>query len=201
MEPRDRIIHTACRLFCENGIRPVTMDWIAQEAGVSKRTIYELFTDKIALLETSLQKIDKENATKMQTIKNAAENVIDAVYRLADFHVKTFHSIHPRFFQELERNYPALWDAIIQSGQDKKLEEVRQLIKTGIREGILRNELHINIVSRVILELFKLAFTIEIQRHDNIERKGIYESLIINYFRGISTENGLKLIEQYQNRY
>jgi AcrR family transcriptional regulator len=201
MEPKDRIISAACRLFCENGIRPVTMDWIAQEAGVSKRTIYEIFTDKIALLEASLQEIEKENSKKMESIKDIADNIIDAVYKLADFHVKTFHSVHPRFFQELERNYPTLWDAIIKSGHDRKLDEVRQLIQTGIREGILRDDLHIAIVSRVILELFRLAFTIELQRHNDIERKGIYESLIINYFRGIATDKGLELIRQYQNRY
>ena len=50
MEPRERVVLKSIELFSRYGIRQVTMDQIASELGMSKRTIYELFKDKDTLL-------------------------------------------------------------------------------------------------------------------------------------------------------
>ena len=56
METKQQIIDTAIELFQQNGIKSVALDWLASEAGVSKRTIYEIFTKKAELLKVSMDK-------------------------------------------------------------------------------------------------------------------------------------------------
>ena len=78
METRDRIISKSIELFVRFGIRYVTMDQIAAELGISKRTIYELFKDKDDLLLQCIEEMGKRNNRELHDIVVKSENVIEA---------------------------------------------------------------------------------------------------------------------------
>ena len=199
MEIKDRIIATAIKLFKEYGIRGVTMDAIAREAGVSKRTIYENFKDKLELLESCLTKLDRISYQEMSELKKESSNIIDMIYKLANFHIKTIQSINPLFFLDLQRIYPKIWEEVVGKNDKDRISEIYKLFKKGINDGIIRPDIHLEVASRVMLEHFKLALTLEMQRDHGYDRKGIFENIIVNYFRGIATQKGLEILEKYRN--
>lgn len=199
MEIKDRIIATAIKLFKEYGIRGVTMDAIAREAGVSKRTIYENFKDKLELLESCLTKLDRISYQEMSELKKESSNIIDMIYKLANFHIKTIQSINPLFFLDLQRIYPKIWEEVVGKNDKDRISEIYKLFKKGINDGIIRPDIHLEVASRVMLEHFKLALTLEMQRDHGYDRKVIFENIIVNYFRGIATQKGLEILEKYRN--
>lgn len=196
MEPRERIIQTAIRLFRQNGIRPVTMDWIASEAGVSKRTIYELFSDKSDLLSVCISEINRRNVEELHRIRKNSCNIIETIRNLGEFHIQTLQTYHPRFFLDIQKFFPREWTQMNQDREKQSTSEILTLLKEGIKEGLIRADLHLQVVGRIIYELFRLAFTLETDPADRSDRRTIFNNLIINYFRGIATDKGLEILEE-----
>ena len=84
MDYRQRIIEEASEMFRTYGIRAVTMDMLANQMGISKRTIYEVFRDKDELLQGVLRWMAIRQREAMTKIFSETDNVIEAIYRLLD---------------------------------------------------------------------------------------------------------------------
>ncbi|MGV8111403.1 MAG: TetR/AcrR family transcriptional regulator [Lentimicrobium sp.] len=82
MEAREKILDKAIELFLNLGIRNVTMDTIAAESGVSKRTIYELFKDKDDLVVQALREMIIRHNQDMLGIISQTGNVIEAIFMI-----------------------------------------------------------------------------------------------------------------------
>ena len=200
METKQKIIDTAIELFQQNGIKSVTMDWIASEAGVSKRTIYEIFTKKAELLKACMDKITEENLNALHQIRQNSTCFFETIKQLEEFHIQSLQLFHPNFFLDVQKSFPSLWKKMNDQNDTMKMSEIMYFLKESIMNGLIRADLHITFISRVILELFKLAFSIELDNDTRIDRKNIYKDLIINYFRGIATDKGLKELEQLEHQ-
>ncbi len=200
METKQKIIDTAIDLFQQNGIKLVTMDEIASEASVSKRTIYEIFTNKAELLKACMDKITEENLDTLHKIRKNSTCFLETIKMLEEFHIQSLQRFHPNFYLDIQKSFPRLWKNINDQDETMKMSEILSFLKESIKNGLIRADLQITFVSRIILELFKLAFSIELDEDTRLDRKNIYKDLIINYFRGIATEKGLKELEQSENQ-
>lgn len=101
MEPNQRVIQKSIELFTQYGIRQVTMDQIAEEAGMSKRTIYELFRDKDTLVWECLETMNRNHMQEVKNILASASNVIEALYRAGLHGEKKKSVINHLFFEDL----------------------------------------------------------------------------------------------------
>lgn len=197
MDIQTRITNTAIKLFKDFGIRGVTMDTIAKEAGVSKRTIYETYKDKTELLEKCLAVIDQQKYDEMIELKNSATDIIDTIYKLANYHIKSIQSVNPLFFHDLQRFYPKMWEGLITRNDGNRISDIHKLFRKGINDGLIRADIHLEVASRVMLEHFKLALTLELQRNRGYDRNVLFENIIVNYFRGIATAKGIDVLQRY----
>jgi AcrR family transcriptional regulator len=200
METKQKIIDTAIDLFQQDGIKSVTMDEIASHAGVSKRTIYEIFTNKAELLKACMDKITEENLTTLRQIRQNSNCFLETIKKLEEFHIQSLQRFHPDFYLDFQKFFPSLWKHINDRNETMKMSEILYFLKESIKNGLIRADVHITFVSRVILELFKLAFSIELDEATRIDRKNIYKNLIVNYFRGIATEKGLKELDTAEDQ-
>ena len=105
---KEKIIDTATKLFLENGVKTVTMNKIVQELHTSKRTLYQHFEDKTALLKACLavyhQKVKKENKETIQISSNAIEAMGYLLHKI----IKRSHTVNPNFFNDILHYYPGL---------------------------------------------------------------------------------------------
>jgi AcrR family transcriptional regulator len=60
-----RIIESAEEMFFRYGIKSITMDDIAKQLGMSKKTIYQHFSDKDKLVESLINEHIKRNTSQM----------------------------------------------------------------------------------------------------------------------------------------
>ncbi|MBP6870503.1 MAG: helix-turn-helix transcriptional regulator [Bacteroidales bacterium] len=104
MESSERIILKSIELFTRYGIRLVTMDQIAEEVGMSKRTIYELFKNKDTLVMECLESIHRKQMTEIQEIAERVSNVIEALYRVGQYSEKKKAEMNP-IFLKISGNY------------------------------------------------------------------------------------------------
>ncbi|HNS17149.1 MAG TPA: TetR/AcrR family transcriptional regulator [Bacteroidales bacterium] len=198
MEPRQRVIQKSIELFTRYGIRQVTMDQVAEEVGMSKRTIYEMFRDKDTLIKESLEAMNELYLGEVNEILANASNVIEALYKFGQHGHRVKSEINPLFFEDIRRIYPHLWEAQKKRSKPSGGSLSCGILERGIKEGIFMHDLNLEIVDAffsVMMDTFhkKDIFPENATPHD------LVRNIINPYFVGISTEKGRKLIEQYGN--
>jgi len=196
MEPNERVILKSLELFKRSGIRLVTMDQIAEEVGMSKRTIYELFKDKDTLVVECLEAMHRQQMADIREIMADASNIIEALYRLGQHGEKMKAGINYLFFEDIRKIYPQIWDLMKKRAKTGTGSFSVNILTQGIKEGIFQPDLNIGIVDIFINSMMEIFHKKDIFP-ENTSDKDLIKNIIIPYYMGISTDKGKKLIEQY----
>ena len=196
MEAKDRVILKSSELFLQTGIRLVTMDQIATEMGMSKRTIYEMFKDKDDLLAQCLESMFRQDIKELHEIISGSDNAIEALYLIGQHGEKKKASVNRIFFEDFRKLYPVLWEHFrVKSGPGRESVSFT-ILQKGLGEGIFRKDLNLEIVDIFIHSMMETCYNAEIFPA-NTDMKEIIGNVIIPYFRGIATRKGQELIEKY----
>ncbi len=138
MEPNERVILKSIELFTRSGIRLVTMDQIAEEVGMSKRTIYELFKDKDTLVLECLETMHRKQIRDIEEIIAGSSNVIESLYRMGEFGEKKKAAINHLFFEDIRKLYPQIWDQLKSRAKTGAGSFSRNIFTKGSRKAYLK---------------------------------------------------------------
>src|SRR4051812_47289463 len=106
MEAQERIVGKAHELFMRYGIRSVSMDEVANQLGISKKTIYQFYTDKDALVEDVID-IELSKSERGCTMhKKQSENPIHEIFMAVDMLLEMLSQMNPTLIFDLERYHP-----------------------------------------------------------------------------------------------
>lgn len=106
----ERILNKARELFFSFGIRSVTMDDIAKQMGVSKKTIYQFYTDKNQIVAEVIRDLVARHESKIESFCKQAENAIHEVVLQSQSIADIFQSLKPGFFFEVQKHFPDTWN-------------------------------------------------------------------------------------------
>ena len=201
MDTKNRIITESVKLFMRYGIRSITMDTIAENLGISKRTIYELFSTKDELIEACFNHISAEDKKEYQEILKNADNVIEAFLHSIRRSVELIKSISPLFFHDIKKYYPEIFKCTGEEHRKKGYERIIHFIKKGKEEGYLRKDINADITTKLIMEQFNIMGNEELFPHDKYNRSELLENIAVNFVRGIATEEGLKIINNFNEQF
>lgn len=198
---QDRIKEKAHELFMRYGFRAITMDEIAARMGVSKKTIYQYYEDKDALVNAVIQ--DEINDDKKEcgnyfgSGKNALEEIIMTFTMLEEI----FSNLNPVVLYELEKFYPAAF---------KKMEEhknvfIRQIIKSnmqrGIQEELYRPDINTEVLASIRIQNIFLVFDQQVFPKEKFNLLDTSRELLTHFIYGIVTPKGYKLFSKYLEQY
>ncbi|MBR8705903.1 TetR/AcrR family transcriptional regulator [Bacteroides pyogenes] len=196
-ELRERIIMTAMEAFSANGIKCITMDDVAASLGISKRTLYEVFSDKESLLEACVLKKQAEGDCYVEGVYAQSGNVLEVILAVFQRHIEIFHKTNKRFFEDMKK-YPKIY-AMVKNRHDNDSEKVLSFFKSGVEQGIFRDDVNFGIVNLLVRSQFDVLLDTDIcNEYPFIE---VYESIMFTYLRGISTEKGAKMLEDFIQEY
>lgn len=196
-ELRERIIMTSTEAFTSKSIKCITMDDIAAALGISKRTLYEVFADKETLLKESILKIQQDRDKYLQEVYEHSSNVLEVILAVFQKSIEIFHKTNKRFFEDIKK-YPKVY-AMMQDRQDSDSEKTMFFFKSGVEQGIFRSDVNFAIVNLLVREQFDVLLNTDIcSEYPFIE---VYESIMFTYIRGISTEKGAKVLEDFIQEY
>jgi AcrR family transcriptional regulator len=198
MDYQQKIIEEASVMFRTYGIRAVTMDMLAGRLGISKRTIYEVFSDKDELLKGVLKWMAQKQREVMSKVFSESENVIEAIFKMLDLMSDHFQKMAPafqmdirRFHRDLVNNQEELRDLPYYSNNS-------EILLRGIKEGVFRDDINIEITNKCLLEVARMSNDNEVFPPDDFMNKDVVRNFYINYLRGISTQKGLDYINRYE---
>ena len=132
----------------------MTMDSLAEEMGISKRTIYERFKDKDTLLMEVITYY--KNLTQQESLKliDQSDNAIEALFRIIKMTVGQMQRMSPAFFHDFKKYHTRVYKQFSEPGDIRDYSITLNLLETGIRQEVFRNDIHIDIVNRTLHELF-----------------------------------------------
>lgn len=201
MTVREKIVSGANQLFLKYGIRAVTMDMIAQELGLSKRTIYENFSDKDVLIRDCVDEAFKEKDRHSEEMMKNSENAIDALITRMTDTIQAMNKINPLFFNDIQKYFAEINDSKIKSGENCMVSEIAAILSKGVQEGLFRKELNMDLVARIFSAQAGVMKTPELYSTERYSKKEILQTLMLNFIRGIATDRGLALVNQYSDRF
>src|SRR5205809_5177908 len=106
MEAKDRILEKAHELFMRYGIRSVSMDDIAAQLGMSKKTVYQYYTDKEELVDAVLSNLLGTNRNQCLADRQHAENAVHEVFLAFEMIQGLFANMNPTVVFDLEKFHP-----------------------------------------------------------------------------------------------
>jgi AcrR family transcriptional regulator len=194
VEVRERIIVESGHLFGRYGIRTMTMDALAEEMGISKRTIYERFKDKDTLLMEVIRYY--KNLTEQESLKliDQSDNAIEALFRIIKMTVSQMQRMSPAFFHDFKKYHQKIFKEFAEPGEIRDFSMTQKLLETGIEQGVFRDDINIDIVNRTLHTLFDLFGHNSDMIDSGFDRKDMFDHILVPFFRGISTKKGRKLL-------
>ncbi len=194
---QERILETALRMFRAIGIKNVTMFDIARECGISKKTVYEHFTDKAELIQSGIRTLLDTLQEQMTAARNESADAIDELMRTTRNIEARARSMNPVMMYEVQKYHPEAAQAIEQFKRDGVRRHIRENIERGIAEGLFRSNIHIDIIARMRQLQLESAFdplqypAVEFELHE------VMQEVTANYIMGIATLKGQELAARY----
>ncbi len=195
MDIKERIRHQAMKLFFKNGIRTVTMNDVAESLGISKRTLYEHYSNKEDLLVQCINLHYQEYLKERKEIEQGARNALEVVHRHFRLTLMRLKDYHPNFVNELKKLHPNIWNNQVLELIKERDAYTRQLIAEGIKQGYLRQDAEPEIASKLLNAHVDLMSDVELFPPERYPRTDLLRHIIIGFLRGLATEKGLQEIK------
>jgi TetR/AcrR family transcriptional regulator, cholesterol catabolism regulator len=192
-----RIFQQAHLLFMQYGLKSVSMDDIASKMGISKKTIYQFYADKEALVAEVVKQITSNNQLQCDNDISNSENAIHEIILAMEQMSKLFETMNPSILFDLQKYYPQAFKFFQAHKNDYVFGKIKQNINRGINEGLYRDDLNIEIVSRYRVESIVIAFNPEFQSSVKSSLVSIAQELSTFFLYGVVNEKGYKLINKY----
>lgn len=203
MTSKERIIEQTMRMLVAQGIKSVRMDDIARQLGVSKRTLYEMFGDKEGLLFLAMSCYFEHDRLRHERMTRDAANVLDAMFIVLN-DVMASSSETNRMLDNLRRFYPSVYERLLTEGTERNRADFRRMLVEGIEQGLFTDRFNLDLAITV---LFYTASGLVVHKGggfilpEGISERQAFVQIICNFFRGISTPEGIRLVDDCMKRY
>lgn len=200
MEAKERIIQEARNLFLRLGIRSVSMDEIATQMGISKKTLYQHFQDKNQLVDLVLEEQIKQMQAETIQAVHSSSNAIGEIFNTMDMMVKHSSNMNPMVLFDLQKYHFGSFQKFAAHKNDFLFNIISNNLKKGVEEGLYRSDINIEILAKFRLETLMIGFNMDAFPTNKFNVTDVSLVIIENFLYGLATEKGFNMIESYKNK-
>ena len=197
MEAKEKILTSAGELFIRYGIRSVTMDDVARDASMSKKTLYQYFDNKDGLV-TEVSRRHFENETKeLEEIHEQANDAIHEILLVSQCIRQHVFKMNPSLLFDMQKYHGAAWEEYLSYKHSKIRGHIESNIQRGIAEGYFRPEIDPEVMSIFRVEQVQLVFNPKIFPLDKFDFPTVQIQLMDHFIHGLLTDGGRLKYEEY----
>ena len=190
---KEKIIANAKEMFLKLGFKSITMDDIAGEMCISKKTIYKYFCNKEILIEESTAAIHKEIHEIIDTIIKQNHNAIEENFEIRKMFKEMFKSSDTSPIYQLKKHYPEIYEKVMLREINECNSAFEQNIRKGIQQGLYRENINID---SYIQFYYQLVFNIKANIVSEKEGQKIELEILEYHTRAMATPKGLLELEK-----
>jgi len=196
-DKKNEIVKKVSALYNKYGIKSITMDDVAHELGISKKTLYEHFSDKTCLVKTVIDYISHEREELFCQQNQEATNALEELLRIYRFYLKMTQDFNPSFEFDLKKYYPEIFSSLKRLKREKIMESTVQNLKKGKKEGLYRPEIKEDILSRLNLLRIESLSETDLFTQDEIFSKNVVEEMFFYHLYGILSADGVDYLNKH----
>jgi AcrR family transcriptional regulator len=171
------------------------MDEIATSLGISKRTIYETFRDKEDLLISFLKKTWADRYACFSAYLCDEYNVIELFLKIIEAQLNR-PMVNVKFFEDINRYYPYA-AKLIQEEVNRNNAFLRDFLRKGIEQGYIYRNLNVEVTAFLLEDSTYTYIRASHMEQPPFSYRELFFTMMINFIRGISTEKGIRIIDEY----
>lgn len=190
-DPRDRLIAVARQHFLSHGFRGVTMDDLARDLGISKKTVYQLFPSKTELVEAVIAaKFAEMNADLTEATTCRDSNFLAALHQMLAMVQHHAGEIQPSFVRDVRRSVPELFQQIEMRRTELVRRHFGRLFAEGRRAGMIRKDIPARLAIAILLGAVQGVVNPEGIAKLHITPKAAVSAVITVVLEGLLTHRG-----------
>jgi len=193
-----RIRDKAKELFLRYGIRSVSMDDIANQLGMSKKTIYQYYTDKNELVDAVVEDEVQDMQQDCMKCGEHAKDAIEEIFLTVDQVVEQLSNMNPMVLFDMEKFHIRAYQRFMEHKNKFLLQIIRKNLEWGVKEGLYRPDVDVDVLSKFRLESMMMPFNIDLFPPSRYKLSDVTKIIIEHYVYGVASLKGHKLILKYQ---
>jgi TetR/AcrR family transcriptional regulator, cholesterol catabolism regulator len=188
---RERIADTARFLFQRHGVKGVTLDDIAAEVSISKRTIYEYFQNKEEIADEVMSSILKESIETIKSIRKNEEDPLVQLIEIVKWIEETISATNSLFLEEVRKYFFKSYIRFQNQLNAKLLRPFADIIEEGKKKELIREEVNSDLIARYCIQMLRNT----IRSMDFQEDSTIFESVCNYFISGIISQKGKRIFK------
>ena len=191
------IVVTSTELFLTLGFKSVTMDDIAEEMKISKKTIYTFFANKEALVQSVVFSMYSYITTNLTQIREKASNPISELYEVKMFIMHQLKGEKTSPQHQLRKYYPNIHKELQKKQFDFMTKSVKKSLTKGVEMKLFRPSIDIDFISRMYFNGMVGIKNADMFPIEKYSPEQLIENYLDYHLRAIVTDNGMKLLSSY----
>jgi AcrR family transcriptional regulator len=200
MDPKERILVKSNELFNRYGIRSVSMDDIAAQLGMSKKTLYQYYSDKDELVNEVFDNVLTSNKSQCIECSKLGENAIHEVFVSFDMTEELLRTMNPSVLFDMQKYHPSAYRKFEEFRNNFLYKLIKSNLERGIKEELYRSEIDTDVITRYRLHSILLSFNPDVFPSSKSNMVYIEQQLLEHFLYGLATSKGEKLIQKYKNQ-
>ena len=197
-ETRTAILQRTEILFFKYGIKSVTMDDIARELGISKKTLYQFFDNKNDLLAQIMEVAEKRDIERIEYCFKHSKDAIDEILNIAKYVVEDLSKLmsSQAIIYDLKKYYREIWDNLERNMNASVYNGTKQNLERGKKEGLYRTDMDTDIIAKLYVSKMMCFIDEDMFPSKNYDKIKLFTQYLVYHIRGVATTKGLKKLEE-----
>lgn len=198
MEVKENIVQGASELFMRYGIKSISMDDIARHLSISKKTIYQHFEDKDELVYSVVEMEIKNDVKRLTIITEQSTDILDELMKTAMYMKEHLSNMNPSLLYDLKKYHPKGHAKFREFSKGFLVQKITQSINRGIKEGIFRENINVEMMAIYRMESCEMCFNPEVFASDKFNFEELQRNIFMHFILGLATEKGYKLLQNFK---
>jgi len=191
-QTKEKILIVARDKFFQHGFRRVSVDEIAGELGISKKTFYQFYEGKDELVAHIVERMKREVKTKMEGIVSQSDSFIDKLNKMMAFMGQTVSLVGTVFAQDLYKHKHEVWKGIQDFRRKRITDTFSRLLAEGVSQGYLKKEMNHRVFLMAYLGAVENIMQPNVLSQESFSARDALQAIVRIFFTGIMTETARK---------
>lgn len=196
MSQLNHIVAQCAGLFIRYGVKNLTMDDIAKELAMSKKTLYLHVANKADLVQKVMQGHIKKEINHIEEVKKIAKNAVEENLLMITFMSEELQEFNTSVFFDLQKYYPASYALLNEHREKVALRHILNNLKAGMEQGLYRADINPDIVARIYIHALDILIDQKLFPTKRYPFFTLYREYVKYHLRGILTDKGIKQLEK-----
>ena len=193
----NNLLDNISTMFKKYGVKSVTMDDIAREFGISKKTLYQHFENKDKVIDKVAHYELKKEIVELEKLCKKHKHVIDQLYAISKFIIKSNLLLNPSLIYSMEKYYHQTWEELINKRKEFTLNLIDKNFQEGIKQGVYRRDINLNIIQLFYTFLLNIKSIVFFNNKIIEKFDDTFNTIFSYHIRGIANNTGIKYLEKH----